>query len=69
MSRTYKTVALNRYLNKDHNKLAVNLLDVPKVVISVVGPNLDMLPERDIDEKFAITLLIVGVGLIAYSFW
>ena len=28
-----------------------------------------MLTEKHNDEKLAITLLIVGIGLIAYHFW
>ena len=31
--------------------------------------NLRMLTEKHNDEKLAITLLIVGGGLIAYHFW
>ena len=31
--------------------------------------NLKMLTEKHNDEKLAITLLIVGTGLIAYHFW
>ena len=31
--------------------------------------NLKMLTEKHNDKKLAITLLIVGTGLIAYHFW
>ena len=31
--------------------------------------NLRMFTEKHNDEKLAITILIVGVGLIAYVFW
>ena len=31
--------------------------------------SLRMLTKKHNDEKLAITLLIVGVGLIAYHFW
>ena len=48
--------------------------DVPKkMVISAVQhdqlQNVKMRTERHNDEKLAITLLIVGTGLIAYHFW
>ena len=31
--------------------------------------NLNMCTEKHNDEKLAVTLLIVGTGLIAYHFW
>ena len=44
-----------------------------KIVIPAVQHdpphNLKMLTEKNNDEKLAITLLIVGTGLIAYHFW
>ena len=48
--------------------------DVPKnIVILVVQPdlphNLKILTEKHNYEKLAITILIVGTGLIAYHFW
>ena len=55
----------------------MTLPDVPNTVISAawhdpVGTtilhNLKMLTERNNNEKIAITLLIVGTGLIAYHF-
>ena len=55
-------------MNKDHKKLT--LRDVPKkIVIPTARHDLKMLTEKDNDEKLAITLLIVGTGLIAYNFW
>ena len=34
-----------------------------------IRQNLKRLTEKHNDEKLAITLLIVGTGLIAYHFW
>ena len=51
---------------------------MPKTVISAnrhepaevaIPHNLKILTERHNYEKLAITLLIVGTGLIAYHFW
>ena len=36
---------------------------------TTIPHNLKMLTEKHNDEKLAITLLIVGTGLIAYHFW
>ena len=56
----------------------MTLPDVPNTVISAawhdpvgttIPHNLKMLTERNNNEKIAITLLIVGTGLIAYHFW
>ena len=69
-------IASNRDINRDDKKLTPP--DVPKTVISAdrhepaeitIPHNLKMLIERYNDEKLAITLLIVGTGLIAYHFW
>ena len=58
----------NRDMNKDHKKLTPP--DVPKkIVIPTARHDLKMLTEKDNEEKLAITLLIVGTGLIAYDFW
>ena len=71
-------IGSNRDINKDHKKLAVSPPDVPKIVILAarndpVGStrlyNLKMLTKNHNFEKLAITLLIVGGGLIAYHFW
>ena len=71
-------IGSNRDINKDRKKLPVTPLDVSKAVIPVarhepVGAtrqhNLKMLTEKHNDEKLAITLLIVGGGLITYHFW
>ena len=69
-------IGSNRDINRDHKKLT--LPDVPNTVIPVawldpvgttIPQNLKMLTEKHNDEKLAITLLIVGTGLIAYHFW
>ena len=65
----------NRDINKDCKKLPVTSPDdtPKKIVIPAVQydplRNLRMLTKKHTDEKLAITLLIVGVGLIAYRFW
>ena len=48
--------------------------DVPKKIVTAVVQHdpphsLRMLTEKHNDEKLAITILIVGGGLIAYPFW
>ena len=63
---TVMKIDSNRDINKDHKKLPPN---VPKIVIPAVQHDLKMLTEKHNDEKLAITLLIVGDGLIAYYFW
>ena len=66
VSNTDMKIGSNRDINKDHKKLPP---DVPKIVIPVAQHDLKMLTEKHNDEKLAITLLIVGGGLIAYHFW
>ena len=66
-------IGSNRDINRDHEKLLVTRQDdTPKIVIPTVQHdpphNLKMLTEKHNDEKLAITLLIVGTGLIAYHF-
>ena len=76
VSNTDMKIGSNRDINRDHKKLAS--LDVPNTVIpaaqhdpvgTTIPHNLKMLTEKHNDEKLAITLLIVGIGLIAYHFW
>ena len=71
VSSTDMKIGSNRDINKDHKKLTPP--DVSKTVIPTVQHdlphNLKMLTEKHNDEKLAITLLIVGGGLIAYHFW
>ena len=62
----------NRDINRDHKKLTPP--NVPKKIVIPVAQrdpshNLKMLTEKHNDEKLAITLLIVGTGLIAYHVW
>ena len=72
-------ISLNRDINKDRKKI---LLTPPDDTLKIVIPavqhdpggaarphNLKILTEKHNDEKLAITLLIVGAGLIAYHFW
>ena len=66
VSNTDMKIGSNKDINKDHKKLPVTLLVMPKVVIPAVRHDLKMLTEKHNDEKLAITLLIVGDGLIAY---
>ena len=74
VSNTGMKIGSNRNINRDHKKL----LDVPKTMTSadrhepaetIVPHNLKILTERHHYEKLAITLLIVGTGLVAYHFW
>ena len=76
VSNTDMKIGSNRVINRDHKKL--NPPDVPNTVIpeawhdpvgTTIPHNLKMLTEKHNDEKLAITLLIVGIGLIAYHFW
>ena len=62
-------IGSNRDINKDDKKLPVTPTDVPKIVIPAVQHDLKMLTKKPNDEKLAITILIVGGGLIAYHFW
>ena len=67
VSNTDMKIGSNRDMNKDHHKL---LPDAPKkIVIPTACHDLKMLTEKHNEEKLAITLLIVGSGLIAYHFW
>ena len=72
VSNTGMKIGSNRDINRDNIKLT--LRNVPKkIVIPAVQHdpphNLKILTEKHNDEKLAITLLIVGTGLIAYYFW
>ena len=66
VSNTDMKTGSNRDINKDHKKLPP---DAPKIVIPTPRHDLKMLTEKHDDEKLAITLFIVGSGLIAYHFW
>ena len=72
VSSTDMKIGSNRDINRDHKKLT--LPDVPKkIVIPSVQHdpphNLKILTEKHNYGKLAITILIVGTGLIAYHFW
>ena len=69
-------ICSNRDINRNHKKLTPP--EVPNTVIlaarhdsvgTTILHNLKMLTEKHNDEKLAITLLIVGTGLIVYNFW
>ena len=75
-SNTDMKIGSNRDINRDHKKLTPP--DVSNTVIlaarhdpvgTTILHNLKMFTEKHNDEKLAITLLIVGTGLIAYHFW
>ena len=67
MSNTDIKIGSNRYINKDHKKLHLDVTN--KTVIPVARNDLKMLTEKHNDEKLAIIFLIVGAGAIAYQFW
>ena len=76
VSNTDIKIGSNRDINRGQKKL--NPPDVPNTVIpavrhdpveTTIPHNLKMLTEKYNDEKLAITLLIVGNGLIACHFW
>ena len=66
VSNTDMKIGLNKDISKDHKKLPPPDDDLPKIVIPAVRhDNPKMLNEKHNHEKLAITLLIVGGGLIA----
>ena len=80
VSKADMKIGSNRDIIRDHKKLISP--DVPNTVIPAarhaarhdpvgitVPHNLKMLTEKHNDGKLAITLLLVGTGLIAYHFW
>ena len=70
VSNTDMKIGSNKDISKDHKKLPPPDDDLPQIVIPAVRhDNPKMLNEKHNDEKLAITLLIVGGGLIAYHFW
>ena len=67
-------IGSHRDINKDRKKIPITPQDnMPKIEIPAVQHvpphNLQMLSEKHNGEKLAITLFIVGIGLIAYLFW
>ena len=76
VSNTDMKIDSNTNINRDHKKLAPPYVPntvIPKTRHDTVGKtilhNLKMLTENHNDVKLAITLLIIGGGLIAYHFW
>ena len=70
VSNTDMKIGSNKDISKHHKKLPPPDDDLPQIVIPAVRhDNPKMLNEKHNDEKLAITLLIVGGGLIAYHFW
>ena len=71
VSNTGMKIGSNRDINKDRKKLLVTPPDdTTELVISGDQHyNLKMLTEKHNNGKIAITILIVGAGLIAYDFW
>ena len=74
VSNTDMKIGSNRDINKDRKKMSVTPQDdMPKIVVPATQHepphNPKMLTEKHNNEKLAITLLIVGTGLMAYHFW
>ena len=85
VSNTDMKIVSNSEINKDHKKLPMTpqepgkaegtalKIDEPiKYHLAVQHEQIDnpkMLAEKHNDEKLAITIFIVGAGLIAYHFW
>ena len=73
VSNTGMKIGSNKDLNRDHKKFPVVKPDVdrhdPVEGRRSYKLSLRMLTEKHNDEKLAIAILIVGVGLIAYHFW
>ena len=68
VSNTDIKIGSNRDIHR--KKLTVTPPDVPKIVIPTARhDSLEVLAKKHKDEKLAITLLIVGAGMIAYHFW
>ena len=67
-------IGSNKDINRDHKKFPVAKPNMVRhdPVGGIRRPyNLDlkMLAEKHKDKKLAITILVVGAGLIAYHFW
>ena len=74
VSNTDMKIVSNRDINKGCKKMLVTPPDdTPKIVMPAVQydrpHNLKILTKKHNDEKLAITILIMGAGLIAYHFW
>ena len=71
VSNTGMKIGSNKDINRDHKRCRAAKPDVARLdpVEGKMPYNLRMLNEKHNDEKLAITILTVGVGLIAYHFW
>ena len=73
VSNTGMKIGSNKDINRDHKKFPVVKPNVarhnPAGGRRPHNLNLRMLTEKHNDEKLAITVMIVEVGLIAYHFW
>ena len=67
-------IGSNKDINRDHKKFPVAKPNVAQHdpvggIRRSYNLNLKMLAEKHKDEKLAITILVVGAGLIANHFW
>ena len=73
VSNTGTKIDSKKDINRGHKRFPVVKLDVaqhdPVDRRRPYNLSLRMLTEQHNDEKLAITILIVAVGLIAYNFW
>ena len=73
VNNTGMKIGSNKDINRDHKKFPVVKPNVarhdPVRGRRPYNLNLRMLTEKHNDEKLAITVIIMGVGLIAYHFW
>ena len=71
VSNTGMKIGSNKDINRDHKRCHAAKPDVARLdlVEGKMPYNLRMLNEKHNDEKLAITILTLGVGLIAYHFW
>ena len=72
VSNTDMKIDSNRDINRDHKKLTPPDVSKQIVITEVQNDrphNLKLLTEKHYDEQLAITIVIVGAGLIAYHFW
>ena len=74
VSNTGMKIGSNKDINRDHKKFPVAKPNVAQHdpvggIRRSYNLNLKMLAEKHKDEKLAITILVVGAGLIANHFW
>ena len=68
VSNTDMKIGSNRDINRDHKKLTPKKIVIP-VAQHDLPHSLKILNGKHNDEKVAITLLIVGIGVIAHHLW